>query len=88
VATAILASQATTFILGSVFFVCSVGSLIAIRQAQAAHVGGILLLSWLITMGAMLATVPSTAGELLGPLYFVCMIGSLVTAQRAYQVHQ
>ncbi len=83
--TAATASQSGTLVLGSVFFLCTMGSLTAVRRVQSAHIEGILLLLWLIATGAMLATVPTPLGEVLGPLYFVCMLGSLITAQRAHR---
>ena len=84
-ATAATTNQSGTLVLGSVFFVCTMGSLTAIRRAQSRHVEGILLLLWLVTIGAMLAIVPTPLGEVLGPLYFACMLGSLITAQRAHR---
>jgi hypothetical protein len=86
-ATAIVAGQSGALILGAVFFVCMVGSLMAIRRAAAHHVEWLMVALWVVATAAMLVvTADSHKGNVLGPLYFVCMVGSALTARKAHAV--
>lgn len=83
-ATAILVGQQGALILGTVFFGCMIGSLLALRQAAAHHVEWIMVALWILATGAMLVvTADSQTGNILGPLYFVCLVGSVLTVRKA-----
>lgn len=86
VATALIAGPDVSLPLGSVFFICMVGSLMVLSQAWKRRVEWIFLLFWAgATVAMLFITADSSKSNVLGPLYFVCMVASIYTARQAYR---
>lgn len=86
VVTALIADNGNIFMMGGIFFICIVGSLLAIRKAATVHVEAIIVVMWLIALAALLASIDEAKANYLAPVYFVCMLGSVFTTRKAYQL--
>jgi hypothetical protein len=86
ISTATIIRTQNPLLLGSVFLICMLSAISAIRLAPYFRVEPVMLILWLIALAAMLSVTEGTKAELLAPLYFVCMVVSFVIVRRAHKL--